>query len=308
MRRGTRLSAALAAVCLTTLIAPAVHAATIFSDSFNDADRNNDGITDDGTSTAVTSPDGVPFYLGRGTSSATVSVVNDAAGLGGGFAAQNISATTTTRPLVANFSNTTLSAGDSISISFDYRLTGAIPDFDRPFRFGLYNAGAAVVTGDTTASATTDDDIGYYVSQDTGNGGTSTNVLSLLGDPATTLLGGTSVGLGATTTNTAYGLTTTDKHHAVFTITRSNDDLVVTLALDNLAVLTGNAVNGNATTSPLTYSFNEFAIGENGAALGYLLDNVTATYTAAATPEPASLSLLAVVGLLAGRRRRSPKH
>ena len=244
-----------------------------------------------------------PFFVARNNSSGNITVATaDDPTLGTGNALMVTA--NSGRSVAATFADTALADGDSISLSFDLRLAGTIPASDRGFRFGLYNNGGTAITADTAGTAQSDDDSGYIVRLDTGTA-TTNSVAQISGDPAATLLGGTLPGVNGSSDLAGYALTTTDAHSAVFTIARSGDTLALTFQLDALAPIVGSTTVGD--DSFTTTTFNEFAIGSNANGLSFNIDNVVVSNTpAAAVPEPASLSLLAVGmgGLTLGRRRR----
>ncbi len=101
----------------------------------------------------------------------TLTVQNDDAGIGGGNAlAVTHTATDNRRGMLANFSEVTLATfGDSISLSFDFRLlNNPLTNSKEDFRFGLLNSNGTVQDSDQLTDDIADDDVGYYIRASTG--------------------------------------------------------------------------------------------------------------------------------------------
>lgn len=298
----------------TLLIAgQTAHGASILFDGFGDGDRDNDGIADG----PVENPAdvGAAFYTARSNSSITVGVASDAtvagapAEIGSGNALDVVSTTTSNRPLVANFASVTLADGDKLALSFDARVTeNPIDVSDRKFRFGLYNSGGTVVTDNNSEAATTDDDLGYFVQVDTGSD-TAGATIDVRGDnlpeSGNSFLGGSgtnSVSLNAT--DPAFALDDNDAHEFVLTLMRVGDELNLTLTFDGMVVDSNGGFTGGSNPTALTFTYNEIALGTNGASIDYRIDNVNVDFTP--IPEPAGLALIGLAGatFLSRRGRR----
>ncbi|MEO0629370.1 MAG: hypothetical protein AAFY46_01415 [Planctomycetota bacterium] len=266
------------------LLAGATHAQQILvSDGFGDGDRDNDG-TAEGAVTDVLDI-GQSWYLARGTSDVTISVADDSSGIGDGNALDVISDTAGNRILISTFPLTSLADGDRIILRLDARITESPIDpvdssgagnGDRRFRFGLYNGFGTNVPADNGDGTITDDDTGYMVQADLGtaDGGTT---LTGRGDPAGILLGGSTVSMGASTSDPLFALTNTSKRYE-YVIARSGDDLNFTLVVDGLVAQDGEILAADLTANGLTYDFDTVAFGTNGGAADYRVDNVEVIY------------------------------
>jgi hypothetical protein len=285
----------------------------VLTDGFGDGDRDNDATLDGPVENAADV--GAAFYTARASTNIAVSVASDTAAagapveIGTGNAMKVLTSTTSNRPIVANFASQTLADGDSISLTFDVRVTKDPIDVqDRKFRFGLYNTGGTLVTNNSSAAVTTDDDLGYFAEFDTGPA--ATTVADVRGDniPVTpgdnSFLGGTGThGVSLSSTNAAFSLDDNDAHRMVLTLTRAGAELNIELRFDGAVVDTGST--GGSNPAALTFTYDEIAIGTNGVALDYLIDNVSVDFQP--VPEPAGLALigLAACALLSrGRGRR----
>lgn len=288
----TGLQSALRAAALMTILGSCATAfgGIIASDGFGDGDRNNDGTPEGAVENA--SDTGLAWYTARGTSSIAFSVPNDngSPGIGSGNAMNVNISTTSNRPSVAAFNGVTLADGDKIALSLAFRaVTSPVPNGDRRFRIGLYDSMGTAVPGDTSTTGFTNDDVGYMVQFDTGVA--DGNVLSIFGNTAGTLLGGTSQALGATSTNAQYAIIDNNPHTLVLTLERSGPDLLASVQLDSLTPVSG-ATNASGGVSPLTFKFDQIALGMNGLGMEFRIDNVSVDYTP--FPEPSSLAVLAL--------------
>ncbi|MEL7473651.1 MAG: hypothetical protein AAGK04_10070, partial [Planctomycetota bacterium] len=206
-----RIRGVLFACVALPLVAGAASAQVLIDDGFGDGDRDNDALSDG----VASDPGdiGTAWYLARGTSDVTVSVADgdDTAGVDSAF--QLLSTTAFTRGLVSSFTPTTLANdGDRISVRLDVRLIEmpidatnggmVLGDDDRRFRFGLYNSQGTAVTADTSDATITDNDTGFLALID-GAAGVGSSY-SCFGDQADGILGGSSVGLGATSSDPTH--------------------------------------------------------------------------------------------------------
>lgn len=272
-----------AGACIGALAGSAASAqvATLIDDGFGDGDRDNDAVLDGPVSDA--SDAGVPWYLGRGTSDIVVAVADDPAGIGSGGALDVLTSTTSTRPFIASFAPITLMEdGDSISMTFDVRVTespidgtdgGSLSgDGDRRFRFGLFNSQGTPVIEDTGDSSITNDDTGYLAQIDVGSAGGTT--YTVLGDKADGILGGSSVGFGASSSDPAYVLGNSTSTLGL-TLTRSGADVLVSIFFDGVEAQSGVAdFASDIDPFNLPYTIDSVAFGTNGGSFDYRLDNV----------------------------------
>ena len=283
-----------------TMISPA-SAATIFFDGFGDGDRNNNGTADGPVQDATDV--GVVWLRASGSSSTNspnVTIVDDSAGLGSGNALSIVPGVTTARRISTAFAPITLGeVGDYIDIAFDIRLAASV-NSDKTLRFGLFNEGTILTANEFDGNSSVgslNDDFGYFVQLDTGtpDGQTADIRMENAGDGT---LGGPTSTFGANTSDAAAAIGTTGKGVA-FRITRNAaDDLNLTLSIDGNELINRNLSQGSLT--PNTDTFGSFQIANNGADFHYLLDNVTLTSN---VPEPATLSLVGLGGLMLLRRR-----
>ncbi|MCA9272758.1 MAG: hypothetical protein KDA31_06920, partial [Phycisphaerales bacterium] len=209
----------------------------LVSDGFGDGDRDNDGVAEGPVTDA--GDVGQAWYFARGSSAVTVSVADDGAGIGSGNALDLVSDTASSRFLISNFAATTLADGDRITLAMDVRITespidpvdsGGAGDGDRRLRMGLYNGRGTNVTEDTSDILLTDDDTGYNIQIDTGTADGGTTITGR-GDPAPSLLGGSSVSMGASGSDPASAATNTSKRYE-YVIRRVGNDLSFALVVD----------------------------------------------------------------------------
>ena len=258
----------------------------LVSDGFGDGDRDNDGIAEGPVTDA--GDVGQAWYFARGSSDITVSVADDAAGIGSGNALDFVSDTASSRFLISNFATTTLEDGDRITLIMEVRITenpinpvdtGGAGDGDRRFRMGLYNGRGTDVTEDTSDLALTDDDTGYNIQVDTGTADGGTTIPGR-GAPAPSLLGGSSVSMGASDSDPAYA-TTNDSKRYEYVIRRVGNDLNFSLVVDGVVAQEGVILEADLTANNLDYTFDTVAFGTSGAAVDYRVDNVEVIYIAA---------------------------
>jgi len=270
------------------LAAPAM-ATVVFSDDFSDGDRNG-------------------WYL---TSGGLLSVIDDSAGIGTGNAMQMLmNSGSTQRRIVANFAAVQLqNIGDSLSLSFDFRIIGTGSTAVGGFRFGLFNSRETLQTVDATSgtsSANAYDDQGYFGRLSAG----TSNEARLSEDNAsgTSFMGGTDLTDHAV--NASFGgINNTLKHTAVLTITRvasTNtegnplDIPVLSLLVDGTSYI--DDPDGDR-ASP-RWTFDEIGLAGANRTCDFVVDNVNVVFTP--IPEPATLSILALGAIAAvWKRKRS---
>jgi hypothetical protein len=274
-------------VAASTLAASATfgQVTELIVDGFGDGDRNNDGIADGPVTNA--SDVGAAWYLARADSNVSVGVANDVGGINQGGALDVLTMTDSTRAVAAKFDPTTLNDGDRIRAVITVRASenpidvtdgGAFPDAnsDRRFRFGLYSSnGTPFPDADTNDNSFTDDDTGFLGLIDIGSAdGTS---YAAFGDKADGILGGSSVGLGASSTNSNYFLEN-DEHTLELIIARVGDDLNISIVFDGELAQDGSADAVTIAAENLPYTYDYFAFGTSGASVDYRLDNVLVEY------------------------------
>ena len=260
--------------------------ASILQDSF-----------DDGDSTANPA-----WYLVKAESSATV--VNDAI-LGGGNALEfnnlHSGSNPTTAPfaqkgVAANFNTVSLQPGESLELSFDFRLQSVI-DQSGSFRFGLAyddpsNGTPFASDGSFNGSTAGDDDYSYFVGMSSG----ASTGLAIREDNGTS--SGFMAGADLVTDkgSGSYTLNDTAAHNVVFTIARSATES----RRDFSVVIDGVEVATGFDTFNVKANFNEVGFVSVNRDLDFVVDNIGV----AVIPEPATLGMLAAgIGLIAIRRR-----
>lgn len=305
------------------LFATPASAVTVFFDGFGDADRDNDG-TLEGTVDA-NNEIGPSWWFARGTSGNTLTIDDDSAGIGSLNAIHMDTTTSRTRMLGAALgpggalgTKSLNNVGDKLTLSFDLR-SNEVEDSDKSFRFGFSNDGgtgqgfddgSGFVPGDNGTNAQTDDNTGYYAAL---SWGTPTGVTAeIRGDVVDAVLGNDtfmggddSIDFGANTMDASGSINDLVKHSVEFSIERVADDTVTAdpadflleLAVDGTTLISRRLSEGGA--DPHVSDFQYVYIGTNGGRLDYLWDNALVDYV----PEPTSVALLAVAGLLAAVRR-----
>ncbi|MEM1330137.1 MAG: GC-type dockerin domain-anchored protein [Planctomycetota bacterium] len=283
--RDLRLSA-LVACGIIPLLSGAASAQVLIDDGFGDGDRDNDALADGFASDP--SDIGAAWYLARGTSSVAATVADQG---GSNSAFDMVSMTSSTRPVVASFPSTTLvNDGDRISMKLDVRLTespidptdgGMVTgDNDRRFRFGLYNSQSTPVTEDTSDSLITGNDTGFLVVIDVD--AAAGNAYSCFGDKADGILGGSSVSLGATSTDPTHFIDNTFTTLEL-TITKTGDELSAAIFFDGVLAQDGTAVASDIAAFNLPFTFDQAAFGVSGASYDYQVDNVVVEFFPAST-------------------------
>lgn len=257
----------------------------LVSDGFGDGDRDNDGVLEGPVTDA--GDIGQAWYFARGSSAVTASIAADT-GIGSGNALDLVSDTASSRFLISNFAATTLADGDRITLAMDVRITenpinpvdsGGAGDGDRRLRMGLYNSRGTHVTEDSSDLTLTDDDTGYNIQIDTGTADGGTTITGR-GDPAPSLLGGSSVSMGASGTDSASAATNTAKRYE-YVIRRVGNDLSFALVVDGVVAQEGSILEADLTANDLDYTFDTVAFGTSGAAIDYRVDNIEVLYIAA---------------------------
>jgi len=281
---------ALATLIFTALSVTGASAGVIYSDNFS-------------SDTVGSPPSG--WFLDPGTSGVTDNVVNDTTLINEGNAVDFNETGASTRFMLTNFTSQSLAVGDSLSFTFKVAVaTTSIPQYDRLFRFGIWNDNGTPVTVSGSSQTNFSDDKGYMDRLDVGaepSGTLSADTYQANGSVSS--LFNTTKSLGGSSSNAAYTLNDNNVHTLTITLTRTDANTITNaFTLDGLPTLTGT--DGTAPT----FSFDEIALGLTSptSGLDFHVDDVSVTYTAA-VPEPASASLVgvAVAGLFIRRRRRS---
>lgn len=263
-------------------------AVNVFSDDFSDGNRDG-------------------WYR---TSGGNLTVIDDSAGIGTGNALDfDVNSSGTQRRILANFDAVELvNIGDSLSLSFDFRITGT-GDLNAGFRFGLFNSRGTLQTADATSgtsSANAADDQGYF-------GRLSLGTLAearLQEDRAsgTSFMGGSDLSTHAT--DAAFGgINDVLTHTAVLTVTRMAslnsageplDIPVLSLLIDGTSYI--DDPDGDR-ASP-RWTFDEVGFSGGNREANFVIDNVNVDF--APIPEPATLGLMALSlgGLFVTRRFR----
>jgi len=193
---------------------------------------------------------------------------------------------------VINFASTTLSVGDSLTLSLSLRFPTAATADNAGIRFGIGNQ---VTPGSlTTAVADT------LVYQQLGTGGNTVRTFGV-----NTATDGGILGTGS---NTKAGATfmgipnDTFAHTLTFTIKLAS---ATTYDLTSSVDATVNSTLAWAPAAGVVTTFNMIAIGQGTTVGAFNIDNVSLVYSP--VPEPSSLALAAVggFGLLALRFRRA---
>lgn len=308
MQRNTHFSlpaAALLAAALGWSAAPA-HAATVFNDTFDvgDPPTRNDDAAD---------PEDLQWYEDN---DASLSVVDDAAGIGSANAL-NVDNNRFTGQLGASFATQLLSAvGDALTLSFDFRrLSSGTPSGSSPsFRFGLYDDGGSPLSGDSTgALSNTADDNGYLVVLNVGPDSNAAVFRETAGSNG--ILGGGfgDNGLTVASTSDFPGFSTTDPHEILFTLTRLSDGVNVQVDVDGTTILEGIDIGTDPDTGTqeglfiTEFDVIGFGIGSTNVQYDYRLDNIRLEFSAANTPTPIPVPGavwlgLAGLGMLGGAR------
>ncbi len=133
-------------VAVATLsMPPSAFAVVVASDFFDDGDRDNDGITDDGNETPVGVNDGINWYAISGQTSfgnqkPTATVLDDSTGIGSGNALF-IEARGSSNEIMGVLDSTVSLGnvlGSTLTVTFDIRMQDLLLPSSGEFRFGLY--------------------------------------------------------------------------------------------------------------------------------------------------------------------------
>lgn len=278
------------------LISSLAHGVTVVDDGF-EIGTHPTGFRTVATGTGVAVH---AVSTGNGTMSSPLAVDPAFAG-GAGNRVLGVNGTAN-YPIIATLGgNAFLSAvNDSITLSFDFRLTNAPLSAAGGFRFGLASSNGSLANFDGSGSAS-DNDTGYYVAP--GVSGTVPASNSFIFNES----GGTSpilAGLDRAALNaSAVGanIADTNVHSVSLSLTRDSlTTILISLTIDsNVWTATDNTAN-------LRTSFDEIAFSNGFAATyaQYNLDNLKLTATNfVPIPEPAFAGLVGI-GVLSFLQRR----
>jgi len=202
----------------------------------------------------------------------------------------------TFRRTYAPFTESLLSIGDTLTLSFNVYVVSVPSNNTAAFRFGLFNQETDFIDADGQDGRTAND-FGWANQM-----GIGVNGIVIGSEPAgNTILGGASPsGIssipGATTTPSNLGVGV--NYSLVYTIERLNASSgIAKIFLDSIEIASGTRTG----LTDADFTFDLLAVGTGSTVVDMRLDNVSL----AAVPEPTSVALAAVaVGLLALRRRR----
>lgn len=274
-------SSSFAALCVGLLSSvSAIHAAPtiLIQDGFADGARTN----------GADAADIAWFY----TNTTLPAVVADA-----GFASgQALNLGTVGGLIHGQFTPTSLEVGESLTLSFNYRLSAALNAGDA-LRFGLFNTNGSPVTTDTNGSSATNGYTGY-MGYTNPNSSSATGTRLIVDTDATNRFFTTS-GLTVITTGPAFAAGANVQSVTLTIMRESATEMRVT---GNAG---GGVFGGLESVSNFT-SFDTVGFRLNSTSTGLSIGDISLTY--AAIPEPASSAALVGVGLLgfAALRRRRP--
>lgn len=271
------------------LAATPASAATIFFDTFTDGGRTNGADAQDvawyETSTAVNS-----------------SIISSG---GGELTGNTLSVDTVNsfQGVTAPFSMTTLSVGQTLTVTLDLRLVSAT-NLSNGIRIGFSNSNSNVYTADgvpNTGTAAAFTHFGYF----TGVGTNTDNGVNVQQDAGTDDTAGFSNGAGISAIGTAVstgGFDNNTNRSILFSITRTATGASLNSQVFGAVGSTGTPISQviqEDTTSPY-FSFDQLSvrIGNSGS-VDYNIDNVLVTVV----PEPGA-ALLGGLGMLMLLRRR----
>ncbi len=290
-------------MALGLLLAASASQATVI---VNDTFENGPGVGETSTraNDAFDAQD-VAWYMGIGNP--TLGVANDS--FAGGSSARAFSfaigGVDSFRRVGANFSAASLAIGEKIILSLDMRFTEAPATNAIGFRVGLHNSNGTVLGADQTSTTVQapqeTNDVGYYMRIATGSASGAIN--ELVREPAgNNPLGGATTGGsgdGATVLNAAASpavLGDQLKHTLLLSIERTATS---TLAIQGY--VDGVLKLSSTDSAALTSAFDMVYVGNGGTVNDFNFDNVKIEVV----PEPATIGLLAMSGLMLGRRRRA---
>lgn len=271
-------------ILLSLFAVPASNAANvILNDPFTDGGRTNGSDTLD-----------TAWFLSSTASSTTLTVTNDTVINSGN--AMRLNTTVNFRRFFGAFDSAiTIAQGETLQLSFEYRFHETANGVNF-FRFGLYNNGGTPTTAD--GSPNDNNDFGYASSTNPGADAANGTIVQSE-NSGDAVLGGSAPGALITvgTAGASVDVGTSLPGSAVFSVTRNLDDSITLSSSINGQ----SAATGTITTSPLTYTFHQVAIGLGGASSDFSVDNVNVSVI----PEPSSL-LLSALGVIAaaGYRKR----
>ena len=145
-------------------------------------------------------------------------------------------------------------------------------------RFGLYNdQGTPFIDADTSDATLTADDTGFLGQVDVGTG--SGNTMSVFGDQADGILGGSSVSTGTSASDSSLFVANSARVVEMI-LTRSGDDILTAITYDGALADDGVAeAVDDIQAFNLPYTFNYVAFGASGASLDYVVDEVLVDFT-----------------------------
>jgi hypothetical protein len=280
-----QFTTAMASLLTAGLLATSAIAApiTLVNDPFTDGGRTNG-----------TDPQDIAFFnsgfTGGGSS---FGVENDP--VLASNALRTVPGTFTFVKFVGFFDAVTLAAGDSLTLSFNYRVESA-PNQASALRFGLLNSAGTRQTSDgssTLAGVTRTDDSGYGIATNIGATGSNTTTNR---EPAgdDTLGGSNFTPFGSNAASVVHDPNTV--YSATLTLART------ATGLDLSGSLAGVTIPVRSDATPVTSTFDQIAFGTGNASFNFSIDNVSVTTTA--VPEPTAMALMAAAVPLLIRRRR----
>jgi hypothetical protein len=275
-----RLSTLLALSAIFALASNVSQAQTVFNLTSFDANNWN----------FATEPDGGPYSSVPSKTGGTTLSVN----FGDTSVAQS--------SINYNFANTAVAVGETITLTFDFTLTGGTSDQSNGLRFGLYgNNGAALLSSDGItdydpfASEYSGVGAGYRTGTSAGNGAHFSNDYAS-GSTPNQLIANKDGGDWKPTSSSVAALGAGSTYTLSLSLERINAyDVDVTSKLNGSEYWSSN-VTGDTGTSTHFDDFSTFSIGLNNSAMdagrGFTLDNVSL----AIIPEPTTF-FLTMVGL-----------